>query len=67
MSPRANSKNGILCDFVPPKVTIKISAARHVCIHANNFRKRRILKQKENINRSLKLLVVLEFDLCDTE
>lgn len=40
INPLANSKNGILCDFVPPIVTIKISAAKHVLMLAsttNNF------------------------------
>lgn len=30
IKPFANSKNGILCDFVPPIVIIKMSAVKHV-------------------------------------
>lgn len=48
MSPLASSKNGILCDFVPPIVIISMSAARHVFIHANTIKKIRILQQ-ENV------------------
>lgn len=33
--PLANSQNGILCDFVPPIVTIKISAAKHIFMPKN--------------------------------
>ncbi len=68
MSPLASSRNGILCDFVPPIVIIKISAARHDCIHATNVRIIRILKQEcachknkiKNSNIKLKLNCFIE-------
>lgn len=48
MRPLASSRNGILCDFVPPIVTINISAPNEPPIPAN-------------INNIPKFIIILKF------